>query len=76
MTLCKGGSFVKSIPSKILRPATYSAFRKHQEQIGYDFDCELSDVVLAMKDVYQNYNWYLEEAKKAQIWIEQYLPKS
>jgi glycosyltransferase involved in cell wall biosynthesis len=41
--------------------------------LGYQFDCTILDARNAMRDVYENYNYYLEKAHSGRKWVKQYL---
>lgn len=70
--LCKNG-VARAVPSNILHEAYYSVFRKN---CGVDFDCTLSDVVQALKDVYEHYDFYKAQALRGREWVKQYLPNN
>lgn len=42
-------------------------------RLGYQFDCTLQDARAAMRDVYQNYTYYLNQAAQGRAWVKQYL---
>lgn len=44
--------------------------------IGYQFDCTLGDARKAMRDVYKNYNDYLEKASYGREWVKCYLKEN
>ena len=70
-TLCNT-KLVRVVPSLKKEKAYFS----QAESIGYIFDCEQDDVVLAMKDVYENYDYYLSKKEASRKWAEQYSVQS
>lgn len=40
--------------------------------VGYEFNCEVQDVQKALRDVYENYQIYLEKAQEARKWVKQF----
>ena len=50
-------------------PAFYPEFKN---QYGVFYDCETDDVVTALKEVYQNYDNYLQQGPSARAWVKQY----
>jgi glycosyltransferase involved in cell wall biosynthesis len=70
--LCDTG-FSLPVKSEILLKSE-SEF--YNEFIGYNFDCNIEDASKAMKEMYYNYNYYLEKAHLSRHWVEKYLPKN
>ncbi len=70
-TLCKTG-FVKEVPSNIEVPATYSGMFGKNTTVGVQFDSKKEDVKAALRDVYNNYDVYLEKAKLGKEWVFRY----
>lgn len=70
-TICRNG-LVRSVLSEIPESpsAEYSPFGN--ENIGTFFNCKLEDVKHALRDVYNYYDIYLEQAKKGPEWVLQY----
>ncbi len=70
--ICDSG-LVRSVKSNIVRSAR-SRFGNDNniDNIGYNFDCELIDVMQALRDVYENYSKYIELARKGSEWVKQY----
>lgn len=68
-TICKSG-FVYSVPSNTNKPHTTGL----KTIVGYDFHCKIEDARKAMRDVYENYQKYLNASKHAREWVKQYLP--
>ncbi len=68
-TICRTGLFC-SVPSLIAQPATMPSTWGF---VGHEFNCSIHDVRKALRDVYENYNKYLEKAEKGRAWVEQYL---
>lgn len=69
-TICLSG-YVRILESKILEPAFYSGMK-----CGYQFNCNRIDLDNAMKDVYNNYQFYRGKACLAKEWVKQYLPEN
>lgn len=67
-TLCASG-FVRAVTSKILI-TKYS--KKADQELGYQFNCKQEDVQKAMRDVYENYEKYLDKAHEGRNWVKQY----
>lgn len=67
-TICKTG-FVRSVKSDIPEDAYYIKFN---DICGKKFNCHLSDISEALRDVYNNYNSYVEKAKLGKEWVKQY----
>lgn len=71
-TICKTG-LVRSVKSKVKEPASFFWFNKEDlKQCGYQFNCTQEDVVNAMLDVYNNYDFWLSKASQAKEWVKQY----
>ncbi len=76
-TICKSG-LVKVVESEILEPVDHiiSFFTgcelKDDEFNGYQFNCSTDEAAEAIKDVYLNYDKYLEKAADAREWVFQY----
>ncbi len=70
ITICESG-LVKVVPSEIKEPATNAGLFGEQP-LGNFFNCAKEDVKAAMRDVYENYQDYLELADKAPEWVSQY----
>ena len=60
---------VRVVPANTLKVATYF---DDSAIIGNNYDVELTDTVAAMKDVYNNYQKYLNLSAKAREWVSQY----
>lgn len=69
-TICNAG---------FVRPVEASIIEKHDsenyfgEDIGNIFNCELSEARKALRDVYENYQFYLKKAHAGREWAKQYL---
>lgn len=61
-------NLVKSVSSTIEEPALFY----WGAQIGTDFNCDVDDVAAALRDVYENYEQYLQKAQAARDWARQY----
>lgn len=70
ITLCDSG-LIREIPSEIPEPTTYFGLFGDQ-QVGEFMSCTQEDVQAAMRDVYENYNFYLKKAKNGPQWVSQY----
>jgi glycosyltransferase involved in cell wall biosynthesis len=66
-TICST-SLVRKIPSLVKTPAFYPTYSNYY---GYSYDCELEDIVSALKDVYDNYDYYLQQGPAAREWAKQ-----
>lgn len=66
-TICKSG-LVKVVDSPQREAAAYPWGCCY----GYAFNCQLQDVVDSLKDVYNNYDDYLDLAPAARAWASQY----
>lgn len=71
-TICESNT-VYAVDSNKLEPAFSEAAN---QSIGFDFNCEISDVRRALRQVYENYNFYLNKAKKGRIWVKRYIKES
>lgn len=60
---------VKAVKSDIAVPARY-IFTDYT--IGNNFDFDIDEAANAMKEVYENYNYYLEQNKQAREWVKFY----
>lgn len=69
-TICSNG-LVRQVTSDIaeLPPSEYSFFG---DNIGLFYNCKLEDVKDALRDVYENYDIYLEYSKNGPDWAAQY----
>ena len=66
-TIAKTG-FVYAVPSNIKEPAKYDF-----GVFGYQFNCKVEDVQKALREVYVNYNLYLQKAEQGRNWVQRYL---
>ena len=71
-TICESGC-VRAVPSRIEKPAYYTHLRK---VIGTNFDVSLDDAVKALRDVYEQYPYYIEKADQGRIWVQKYTYKN
>lgn len=67
-TICKS-NLVKTVKSAILEPARYFG---SPIPCGYRFNCDLDEAAAAIKDVYENYGQYLQNAAQARTWAQAY----
>lgn len=71
ITLCNSG-FVRPVKSEIpCDPDQYESLRGIVDR-GIQFDCRVEDIRAAMRDVYDNYQTYLEKAQQSRSWVAQY----
>lgn len=77
-TIAKSG-LVRMVPAEIPAPPPTDcdwAGTFGNEDIGYYADCSLKDVKQALRDVYEQYDIYFDNAKKGSEWVSQYdLPR-
>lgn len=64
--------FVCAVPSKLQEAAYYSGFG----YCGFNFNCSLDDTRKALREVYTNYQTYVDKAQGGRQWVEQYLWKN
>jgi len=67
-TIANSG-FVRKVTSHILCPAYHPSYN---EDVGYQFDCTIDDVCVALRDVYDNYQVWLEKARQGLEWVKMY----
>lgn len=71
-TICDSGC-VRSVPSlKKVPPLPVYKRIFGKEKLGSQFECEVDDVVEALRDVYYNYEEYVLKAREGRRWVEQY----
>lgn len=70
ITLCDSG-FVREVLSEIEEPADYGIIFGNQI-LGNFFNCSKEDVRRALRDVYENYSYYWQQAEKSYHWLQQY----
>ncbi|MFS8563828.1 MAG: glycosyltransferase family 4 protein [Rhabdochlamydiaceae bacterium] len=63
-TICASG-LVRTVPSANTRPAFYQLYQNYH---GVCYDCTLEDVTCALRDVYENYDHYLQQGSAAREW--------
>lgn len=68
ITLCNS-TFVRPIECTIPVAADREPYGV---DVGEIFDCSVTDLRKALRDVYENYSLYLEKAKKGREWVKQY----
>jgi glycosyltransferase involved in cell wall biosynthesis len=68
-SICKTG-LVRAVPSLIEEPAFYKIFGNRP--IGTYFNCQLEDVKMALRDVYNHYPLYQDKAKKGPEWVKSF----
>lgn len=67
-TICNS-HFVKAVPSMDEVPGFYPIYTNYY---GVFYDCKLEDAAQALKDVYNNYDHYLQQGPAAREWVKQY----
>lgn len=67
-TICQTG-YVYGVPSDILEKHTGEFYGS---SCGYCYNCKIEDVQKALREVYSNYNLYLEKAHQGREWVKQY----
>lgn len=67
-TICSS-NLVRRVKSEILEPAIYTQFKL---PYGNRFNCTIDDAAEAIRDVYLNYDKYLEKKEEARDWARQY----
>lgn len=72
-TICNS-NLVYSVKCPIKEPISYPNLSGNNEQLGYIFNCTVSDARKALRRVYTNYQKYLTKAQQAREWVKQYLP--
>lgn len=72
-TICKSG-LVKTVKSELLEPAmnTWGNILKYPLQYGYDFNCKKEDVITALREMYENYDFYLARSEQLKEWAKKY----
>lgn len=70
-TICESG-LVRAVESNKKGSANPSYKTLFNEQCGMQFDCEVEDVVEALRDVYSHYSKYIKKARKGREWVQQY----
>lgn len=70
-TLCKSG-FIRAVSSNIKEKGSCLNSLCNQSDLGYQFDCHLEDVRIALRDVYQNYQKYYKLAQLGKNWVKKY----
>jgi glycosyltransferase involved in cell wall biosynthesis len=65
--VCSSG-LVRVVPSNIEVPAMYS----FPGDFGVQYQCLTNDVAEALRDVYDNYDLYLQKGQKAREWASEY----
>lgn len=67
--ICKT-NLVRAVKARVAVPADYGI--KEFGDCGYFFDCKIRDVRTALRDVYTNYDIYLNKAQQGREWVKQY----
>jgi len=71
-TICNSG-FAKAVKANKITSAKNGL---QSSQIGFNFDCNLNDVKIALREVYNNYSAYLKKSCNGKQWTMQYLPEN
>ena len=66
-TLCRTG-YVYPVESTSAQPAFYA----HLGTWGEQFNCSIEDVQKALREMYENYDYYREKALLGRQWVESY----
>ncbi len=69
-TICRSGA-VYPVPFEIRQNADYS--HHGWGYCGEDFNGTVEDAAQALKEVYDNYEWYKKKALQGREWVKQYL---
>ncbi len=69
--LCDSG-FIYSVNAYIKEKADFYKKIFGEKYTGYFLNCTVDDVRKAMRDVYDNYQFYKEQSKKAKEWVFQF----
>lgn len=67
-TICDSNC-VRAVESNIKEKATYA---RRYEDLGFFFNCDVNQVRKAMRDVYKNYDYYLQKAHDGREWVKKY----
>ena len=65
--------YVYAVPAEIKEPALYPVLGGCY---GYNFNCTIEDARSALREVYNNFERYVEKAENGRKWVEQYLWKN
>lgn len=71
-TICNTG-LVYPVNSNIAEKADYSNFFGEGNNCGFHFNCNLADVRVALRTVYENYEQYYSKAQIGREWAKQFL---
>jgi glycosyltransferase involved in cell wall biosynthesis len=71
-TICHS-HYVKAVPSLIPMKAKYSGW---SDFLGEQFGASVDDLALALRDVYEHYDFYAQKAIEARGWVTQYAQES
>ena len=67
-TICDS-NLVRKVTSSIEIPAFNVGFNNYY---GVCYDCKQDDVAHALRDIYDNYDHYLQQGAQARAWVKQY----
>ncbi len=67
-TICETG-FVKIVEAPISAPAHYVHFKTF---CGYNYSCTNKEARKAIKEVFEDYEYWLEKAREGREWVKQY----
>jgi glycosyltransferase involved in cell wall biosynthesis len=69
-TICNSG-YIRAVPSNQKGPPL-PIYHLLFNECGEQFDCSVEDVVAALCDVYEHYQFYIKKARKGRKWVRQY----
>lgn len=72
-TLCRSG-LTKIVKATLKEPAmrSWGTILKEPIQYGYEYNCTKEDVVEALLDMYDNYDYYLAKSEQLKNWARKY----
>ena len=62
--------YVNSVMSNKVEPADYRLV--FGQYYGYQFNSSITDVEKSLEEIYNNYDYYLQNGKDARQWVQQY----
>lgn len=72
-TICRSG-LAKIVKATIKEPAMrrWGTILKEPIQYGYEYNCAKEDVIEALMDMYDNYDYYLSKSEQLKNWVRRY----
>jgi glycosyltransferase involved in cell wall biosynthesis len=72
-TICRSG-LTKIVKASLKEPAmrSWGVILKEPVQYGYEYNCTKEDVVEALLDMYDNYDFYLAKSEQLKNWARKY----